>query len=250
MDSRSSEQGQYSEESIDHYEAIFGRDFVSPGGEEMARELISRLELAPGSRVLDVGCGLGGAGFLMAQEFELRVDGIDVSANMIQRARARLAELELGPGVSLTLGDCLDLKAHEAYDAIYSRDVFLHINDKERLFRVLHRALKPGGTLLFTDYCCGNKPWQPDFEKYVTDRRYCLHTVPEYRAILEGAGFLVVAACDWTDRFIRCLREETKRISTAGFDAETAGELERSWLGKIERANGGDHRWGMFTATR
>ena len=250
MSSNALDAGQYSDASIDHYEAIFGRDFVSPGGEAMARELVARMDLPVGSRVLDVGCGLGGAAFLMATEFGLEVDGIDLSANMIQRATARRDALGLQSTVALALGDCLELDAEGAYDAIHSRDVFLHIHDKARLFRVLHRALKPGGLLLFTDYCCGDKPWRTAFSEYVASRDYSLHTVAECRGFLEDAGFAALEGADWTGRFIRCLQEEAGRIGAAGFDPEVSAELRRSWHDKIERAESGDHRWGLFIATR
>lgn len=250
MNTDTLDKGQYTETSIDHYEAIFGRDFVSPGGVDMARELIRRMNLPSGSRVLDVGCGLGGAAFLMAGEFKHWVDGIDLSANMIKRAQVRLDELGADHPVSLTLGDCLELDVDQQYDAIYSRDVFLHIHDKDRLFQVLHRALKSGGTLLFTDYCCGDKPWQPAFADYVDDRGYCLHTVPDYVDILRTTGFIDVEGLDWTNRFVQCLRGEVDRIGSAGLDRETADALKRSWHEKIERALGGDHRWGLFRAAR
>ena len=240
---------QYSAESIDHYEAIYGRDFVSPGGLTMARELVSRMHLEPHARVLDVGCGLGGAAFLMARDLDLRVDGIDLSANMIGRAQGRLDELGLGSKIQLTRGDCLELAVEDRYDAIHSRDVFLHIREKGRLFSVLRRAMKPGGTLLFTDYCCGSPPWRPDFAAYVSGRQYTLHTVTEYRDILEVAGLKVIEAVDWTERFLDCLRDEAERIETAGFDADTVNHLVLSWRDKIDRANTGDHRWGLFIAT-
>ena len=62
---------QYLESSILQYESIYGEDFVSPGGREVASELIASMGLEPGSRVLDVGCGLGGSAFLMARDFAL-----------------------------------------------------------------------------------------------------------------------------------------------------------------------------------
>ena len=240
---------QYTEASIRHYEAIFGRDFVSPGGGDMARQLIARMRLPADSLVLDVGCGIGGAAFLMAQEFDLRVEGVDLSVNMIRRANKRARELDLGDRVSLQQKDCLTLDVVSRYDAIYSRDVFLHIHDKTRLFRVLRRALAPGGTLLFTDYCCGEPPWSGGFSDYVASRGYCLHTISEYAEILKLAGFQRIAALDWTDRFIRLLGAELKRIPALGFTAEESEALSASWQQKIGRSQSGEHRWGMFYAS-
>jgi len=129
---------QYEESSILQYESIYGADFVSPGGRELAFEMIATMDLAAASRVLDVGCGLGGSAFVMASEFGLRVDGIDLSRNMLALAEQKLATNGLSNLVRLRWGDCLELDACEQYDAIYSRDVFLHIADKARLFERLH----------------------------------------------------------------------------------------------------------------
>ena len=49
------------------YEAIFGRTYVSVGGEETTKDFCSRLCLSPGMKVLDIGCGTGGSAFYMAR---------------------------------------------------------------------------------------------------------------------------------------------------------------------------------------
>lgn len=242
--------GQYSGPSIRAYEAVYGRDFVSPGGEVMARELISRLGLSPGSRVLDAGCGLGGSAFLMAREFGAHADAMDLSRNMIDMARRRCEAHGLSELVVLEHGDCLVLDRPERYDAIYSRDVFLHIHDKAGLFKVLLAALRPGGRLLFTDYCCDDKPWSEEFSRYVEDRAYSLHTLSEYAALLEAAGFVDVETRDLTDRFRDILGEELTRIRTANIDDVARAKLEADWQAKLQRAVVGHQRWGLFEARR
>ena len=239
---------QYSAESIEHYEAVFGEDFVSPGGRNMAVELIQALDLQPGSRILDVGCGLGGCAFTMAREFGLIVDGIDLSKNMIDRATIKRDDYGLQEKVSLSLGNCLELNPGPTYHGIFSRDVFLHIHDKKHLFSNLKNALLSGGTLLFTDYCCGEKPWSDEFTEYVSNRGYQLHTVPEYAQILEDAGFNVISAQDATDRFIDILKVELNKIGALEFSPSEIALLSDSWQAKIDRANQGDHRWGVFIA--
>jgi phosphoethanolamine N-methyltransferase len=238
---------QYAVESIQHYEAVFGDDFVSPGGRDMALELIGQMKLKPKSRVLDVGCGLGGNAFTMAREFDLLVDGIDLSKNMLAMAAHKLTANGLADRVNLEQGDCLQLDQPEYYDAIYSRDVFLHISDKARLFSVFHASLKPSGKLLFTDYCCSEKPWADEFSDYVEDRGYSLHTLPEYAELIVDAGFTQVESLDITDRFVETLQADLIKIGKLELPESVRKQLKQSWLGKLDRAGSGDHRWGLLS---
>jgi len=241
---------QYLEASILQYESVYGEDFVSPGGREMATELIDRMTLTPGSRVLDVGCGLGGSAFVMAREFDLLVDGIDLSRNMLALAGKKLSANGLAGSVNLQWGDCLELGSRDAYAAVYSRDVFLHINDKARLFSVLNSTLQPGGILLFTDYCCGPQPWSEDFGGYVESRGYRLHSVDEYTGLIAGAGFEQVTGEDITARFIEILRMDLARIKDLPLDQPARLKLQQGWQQKLARAQAGHQRWGLFTARK
>jgi phosphoethanolamine N-methyltransferase len=241
---------QYLAASILRYESVYGEGFVSPGGHAMASEMISRIALTPGARVLDVGCGLGGSAFVMARDFGLLVDGIDLSKNMLALANKKLLANGLSNSVSLQWGDCLELDRVGHYDAVYSRDVFLHIDDKTRLFSVLHTALRPGGALLFTDYCCGPQPWNDDFSDYVENRGYCLHTIEEYAGLIANAGFEQVTGEDITPRFIEILRSDLERIEGLELDQTTVIELQQSWQQKVARAEAGHQRWGLFTARK
>jgi phosphoethanolamine N-methyltransferase len=241
---------QYTRAAIEAYESVYGRDFVSPGGAAMARELIATLALPPDARVLDVGCGLGGSAFLMAREFGLRVEGIDLSHNMLAAAVRRRDVHGLQDRVSFEHGDCLTLQRPGRYDAVYSRDVFLHIHDKPTLFEVLHTSLRPGGRLLFTDYCCGAGPWREGFSAYVQSRGYALHTLPEYVALVEAAGFVAVEAHDWSHRFGESLQAELEHIRASVVEEATRAKLESGWVAKLARVASGDHRWAMIRASR
>lgn len=239
---------QYSTQSIRRYESVYGESFVSPGGREMALELIARLGLNPGARVLDVGCGLGGSAFVMARDFGFKVDGIDLSRNMLAIANAKLATSGLFHRVTLKFGDCLEIDEVDAYDGVYSRDTFLHIDDKMRLFEALKKSLRSGGTLLFTDYCCGDKPWSEEFASYVEARDYHLLTLSEYSALLEKAGFDQVKCEDLTERFIQILRSDLRKIDRLDIDESDRATLLENWRGKLARASTGDHRWGLLIA--
>ena len=242
--------GQYTREAILKYELVYGANFVSPGGKRCADGLIGKLGLKPGSRVLDVGCGLGGSAFLMKQKFGLKVDAIDLSDNMLKLAQLRLTEAGLAGQVSLHNQNCLDIDVKNAYDGIYSRDVFLHIKEKEKLFTLFFAALKPSGKLLFTDYCGSEAPCSEDFTRYVRQRGYHLCSVPEYRIFLKEAGFEVVEALDVTNQFITFSEAELETIHTLDIDENARQSLETDWQRKIDRARTGSQRWGQFLAVK
>ena len=97
------------------------------------------LDLKAGQRVLDVGCGIGGGDFYMAEEFDAEVVGVDLSVNMIsfalERSIGRKCAVEFG------VGDCTKIDYPEAsFDVVYSRDTILHIQVNYYIcdFRILY----------------------------------------------------------------------------------------------------------------
>lgn len=244
------DQHQYERDDIEAYEKVYGPDFVSTGGETTARRLAARLDLAAGERVLDVGCGLGGSAFLMAREYGVEVDGVDLSRNMIALANQRLARHDLGGAVRIRHGDCLQLEIDRPYDVVYSRDVFLHIPDKPRLFAALREAMRPGGRFLFTDYCRGPGPYSEAFEAYRSTWGYDLRQLDEYREVIEAAGFEEVGAEDLSAMFVEVHEAELARMGEAGLDEAHLAELREGWQAKIERATRGEQVWGLFWGRR
>lgn len=239
---------QYTVAGLRAYEGIYGRDFVSPGGRRTTAELLNLLDWQPGLSVLDVGCGLGGAMFMMATDFEATVFGIDLSHHMADAAAQRCAAHGLAEQVTVVHGDILTVELPHRFDIVHSREVFLHIHDKASLFRTLHEALTPGGRLLFTDYCCG--PDQPTaaFTEYVTEFGYDLRTIDEVGALLRDAGFADIVVTDQTDEFIAIHNRELDELGESGLTEEDQQELRVGWLAKIERAERGEQRWGLFQA--
>lgn len=242
---------QYSQTSVAAYEAVYGQDFISPGGQSMARHFAARLELEPGQKVLDVGSGLGGYAFLMASEYRAEVVGVDLTDSMVGEATARAQQRGCTEFVHFRQQDCLELEEIDHFDAVTSRDVFLHIHQKERLLGRLWQVLKPGGRLLFTDYICSPKPWPWAFTAYVESRNYCLHTLSEYQDLLGTAGFVELDCQDITDRFIETLETELKRLPTVQeLGWATRKGLGLAWKSKLRGAQQGVHRWGVFSARK
>lgn len=100
-----------------------------------------------GARVADLGCGFGWASRWFRAEGAASVLGYDLSENMIAQARARTDD----PAIEYRIADLegLTLPA-SAFDLVYSALTFHYIVDFSRLADMIHRALVPGGSLVFT----------------------------------------------------------------------------------------------------
>ena len=93
--------------------------------------------------VLDLGCGTGLSGAAFAGR-AARLDGIDLSPAMIEKARAR------GIYTSLRLGDVEDDLGEAAYDLVLAADTLVYLGDLAPLMRRVAAALKAGGFFVFT----------------------------------------------------------------------------------------------------
>ncbi|XP_055356151.1 uncharacterized protein LOC129601378 [Paramacrobiotus metropolitanus] len=249
---------QYSRKGILKYEAIFGDGFVSTGGQRTTSEFCQMVGLQRGQYVLDVGAGIAGSAFHMAKEYGVHVTGVDLSSNMFSIAVERRGEAVLSAGsVDLEIADILTREyAAESFDLIYSRDVILHIADKRRLFQQMFKWLKPGGKLLVTDYCCGDKAHSTDFQTYVQQRGYILLTVAQYGQLLEEVGFVHVKADDRTQQFISVLHNELRKFEpleaefVEQFSREDYEQIVSGWNAKVGRCHAGDQAWGLFIAEK
>lgn len=241
---------QYTVAGLRAYEGIYGRDFVSPGGRRTTADILARLDWRPAMSVLDVGCGLGGAIFMIATDFGGAAVGIDLSTHMAEAAAERATNYGLDASVTVLHGDIMTHELPSGFDIVHSREVFLHIHDKPALFARLLDLLVPEGQLLFTDYCRGLGLATSEFDEYVTEFGYDLRTVDEIGMLLSEAGFTNVRATDQTNEFISIHQRELDELGDSGLTTDEQDELRTGWLAKIERAEQGEQRWGMFEARR
>ena len=212
--------------------------------------------LRPGVRVLDVGSGIGGAAFHLARAYGAKVTGIDLAEEMVAIAKDRVVQLGLTDSVAFILGDVLEADFPEPFDIIWSRDAFMHIPDKPRLFSRLYSLMAPGGRLVITDYARGKTPGSPEFEAYIEKTGYSVIEPPQYGELLRAAGFVDVVVDDATAQFVEILRSEEDRLVSnraeflASFSAADLDYLVDRWDMKIGFCRAGDMKWGIYLADK
>jgi SAM-dependent methyltransferase len=171
---------------------LFPLDQLHAGGPTSTKHALDRLQVGPGVRLLDVGCGIGGTS-RMAAMAGAEVTGIDLSPDFIDTATNLTELVRLGdrvtylttPGESLPLDD-------DSFDAAVMVHVGMNIPDKQAVFAEVRRVLAPGGHFAVYEQmrtADGDLtyplPWADD------ERSSFVESADDYTRHLEAAGFTV-----------------------------------------------------------
>lgn len=134
-----------------HYScAYFGEGVCDLDTAQRAKceHIAAKLDLAPGARVLDIGCGWGSLALHLAAHHGVEVTGITLSKEQRDVATERAARCGLAKRVEFRLEDYRETSGE--FDAIVSVGMFEHVGRPQyrRFFERIHRLLRPDGTAL------------------------------------------------------------------------------------------------------
>lgn len=133
--------------TAEHLKAV---DEFHIGGADATLALLDQLGIGPGTRVLDIGSGIGGPARLIASRYGAQVTGVDLTPDFVDTARRLSAAV--GSPTEFTVGSALDLPFDSAaFDLVTLLHVGMNLPDKPRLFAEAARVLRPGGTFAVYD---------------------------------------------------------------------------------------------------
>ena len=141
-------QADLSDQERSRLEALLEEMSDDPLLRKVAVSSLGMLRLAPGDRVLDVGCG---SGVLLPALAELvspggTVIGLDYAETLLDAARQRLAGTSAAEVVTVVQGDAHHLPFDDAaFDAVHVERVLMHLGDPDRALSEMRRVVRPGG---------------------------------------------------------------------------------------------------------
>ncbi len=183
-----------------------GRESSLDAVRKMVDLVASRLQLAPGMSVLDLGCGYGGTSRILAREHRVEVTGLTVSPAQVRYAES----VTKPPGNPRYLVEdwMKNQRADASFDALFAIESTEHMTDKVRVFTEAARVLKPGGRLVVCAWLAGEnlKTWEHRhlIEPVCREGRLpAMGTESEYARWMEDAGFKVTEALDVSAKVAR-----------------------------------------------
>ncbi|MEP7198660.1 MAG: class I SAM-dependent methyltransferase, partial [Chloroflexota bacterium] len=160
------------------------------------------MNLKPGYRILDVGCGWAGPLTYLCQKYDVRGVGLTLSSQQKRFADERIARL----GVDTQVIEChwREFQDAEGFDAIYTDEVIVHFHNLDEFFAKCHALLKPHGRMV-------NKE---------------LHFTHPSHARLTRATALISEIYGYTGNY-RTLAEELTLVNQAGFETHLVHHIPR-----------------------
>lgn len=205
---------------------VVGSSQISDGLDEAQlakkRHIAAKLQVEPGHKVLDIGCGWGGMALYLAQLCDASVKGITLSQEQLAVSQARAASLGLADRVHFSLTDYRALS--EKFDRIVSVGMFEHVGAAwfKTYFDQVAKLLTDDGVMILhsigrMDNPGSTNPW---IAKYIFPGGY-IPALSETLAAIERSGLIV------TDiEILRLHYAETLKIWRERFHAHRAEVLE------------------------
>lgn len=198
--------------------------------------LASRLGLAPGMRVLDVGCGVGGPMRSIARFTGAEVVGVNINAMQVRKAAAYAARDGLAHRCELLEADFTQMPvAAGSFDAGYAFEATCHAPDKAAVFAEVFRVLRPGASFGVYEWCLTER-FDPGDADHLRIKRGVeegdgLPDIWTIAATLEAARQAGFAIVEHEDRAASGDPETPWYLPLTGRELSTTG-LGRSALGR------------------
>ncbi|WP_371548767.1 MULTISPECIES: class I SAM-dependent methyltransferase [unclassified Streptomyces] len=238
----------------DFYEIVLGPSMVyscayweDDGSLEDAQrdklELIARkLDLKPGQRLLDVGCGWGSMAIHAAREHGVSVVGVTLSQEQAAYARKRVADEGLTDRVEIRVQDYRDV-TDGPYDAISSIGMAEHVGAERYLeyAETLRRLLRPGGRLLNHQIA---RPPRRDESAYSVDEFIDAYVFPDGELAPVGTTVTQLERAGFEVRDVESIREHYALTLR-----RWVVNLEEQWTRAVRLTSPGRARvWRLYMA--
>jgi ubiquinone/menaquinone biosynthesis C-methylase UbiE len=154
-----------------------GLKVLHPGGYQSTNELCSTFEIKKDTHVLDVACGTGTTSLYLADKYDCRVTGFDISDDLINIANKSLEENDRNGRIKFEVANAFEIPYPDnTFDVVISQAFFILIDEKEKALKEIARVLKPGGYLGSLELAWFRNPTKEAYEELL--EKTCNNFIP------------------------------------------------------------------------
>lgn len=206
-------------------------------GLEATLEMAQEASLRSGTKVLDVGCGIGGAARLLAAQYDCVVTGVDLTPEYIRTAKLLSEKVGLTKNLDFIQADALEMPfPDDAFAVVWTQHVQMNIKDKTAFYEAIARVLQSEGRFIYYDIFCSIEealdfpvPWADDKSMSF------LITRSELEQTLRACGLEEVVKKDLTEKGLQWFRQLLDRIREKGIPPLSLQLLmSASFVAKLE----------------
>jgi phosphoethanolamine N-methyltransferase len=252
-------ENEYHDSMVKMLELIWGQGYMAPGGAGNVAKILEETE-PRGKRILDVGCGIGGPAFEMAQTFGATVVGIDIEAPLIARATAAAKAQGLQDQCSFETVEPGPLPfSDQSFDIVISSGAITQTIDKSSLLGDCHRVLVPGGYLSCYEWMKSERDYSDEMRYWfkLEGLTYVLETLDHLCDHFHAAGFVDVNTADASAWYRAEARREHKLIKGPLYNdlvrllgRQEADHFVESWRVMVALCDSGELRQGYCRGRR
>ncbi|MFF3645699.1 class I SAM-dependent methyltransferase [Streptomyces sp. NPDC002564] len=209
-------------------------DYTVADAQRDKLELVCRkLDLRPGARLLDIGCGWGALALYAAEQHKVQVTAVTLSGEQRDAVRARARERGLHALVDVQLRHYRDIEGGE-YEAVSTIEMGEHVGDEEyeAFAAQLYRSLRPRGRVLVQQMSRGAvAPGGGAFiESYIAPDMH-MRPLGQTVSLLEATGLEIGSVQSLREHYVRTVAawHRTLEDNWSSFVALVGEETARVW---------------------
>lgn len=176
-----------------------GKESKDEAQENLTKLLIQKAGVEKNSKILDVGCGIGGSSIYLAKKLNASVTGITISPIQVEMAKELAKREEVG--VDFQVMDAENMKFNNKFDVIWSIETLSHLNDQKSFFNKASEQLSVDGKFAIIDWFEKEGLTMEQKEKFIEPIKKGMltpnmKTLNDYKSFIEDAGLEMVEIQD------------------------------------------------------
>ena len=136
----------------------------------MNRALGRKLDIKPGDKILDAGCGIGGSSIWLAKNYDVEITAITLTASQVDRAKEYAKKNGVADQITFKEADyCHTPFEDETFDIVWGLESICYAVDKQDFVKEAYRVLKKEGQIIVADGFALKDEFTPEEWSYIQD---------------------------------------------------------------------------------